>query len=373
MITAQDVVHHLLTFIGGGAQDGEHQAVRSAVVHGTREVMQSRQWLWHTKGGQFSTQQITTTATITQGSNVITVASPVGMVPGRILGVSAQLFTATPRIAAVAGNQVTLDKTATGSASNVTVAPQTYYDLPPSVREIDTLISDTVGILHCFVSPQEWMRLEVNTVGAGDPYFYTIMRSDVFPDRYQVRFVGVPTNGVLMHYTYRYSPEPIKYMGYERTCRQGAVTANGPVITGAGTDFQAGQVSRILRLGTATMEADPVGSLSPYQHERRIVAVSGAGSLTVDSPAVASGVKYSISDEIDASPQMYTAILSGAEMWYARLTNKNPNEALVVFTRDLRLAMETDQLYPTANRFTSGSHPNPRTLGWNSPVLPDLT
>jgi hypothetical protein len=373
MITAQDVIHHLLTFIGGGAQEGEHQTVRSAVVHGVREVMQSRQWLWHMKTGQFTTEQIFTTATISQGSKTITVANANGMVSGRILGVPAQFFPRTPRIVSVAGTQVTLDYAATATGSGVQVFPQTYYDLPLGVREIDTLISDTVGTLHCYVSPQEWQRLEVNTVGVGDPYYYTIMRSDVHPDRYQVRFVGVPTNGVLMHYTYRYAPEPVKYMGYERTCRQGAVRATGLTVSGEGSDFQPAQAGRVIRFGTDTREADPVGSLSPFQHERMIVDVTAPAALTINASLVTGPLKYAISDAIDCSPQMYTAILSAAEMWYARMTNKNANEALVVFTRDLRLAMETDQVYPISNRFWAGSHPNTRTMGWKSPVLPDLT
>ena len=81
MFTAQDVVDHLLTATGGGAQDGEHRALRQAVVHGVREVFQSRQWLWHTKTGAFTTLRLATTATaITAGSQVITVADSTGIV-----------------------------------------------------------------------------------------------------------------------------------------------------------------------------------------------------------------------------------------------------------------------------------------------------
>ena len=35
-LTAQDVIEYLLASTGGGAQDGEHAAIRQAVTHGVR-------------------------------------------------------------------------------------------------------------------------------------------------------------------------------------------------------------------------------------------------------------------------------------------------------------------------------------------------
>ena len=308
--TAQDVVHHLLAATAGGAQDGEHAAVRLAVVHGAREVFQSRQWLWHTKTGQFTIQ-----------------------------------------------------------------ANQSSYDLPPNVKEIDTLMTQTVGTLHCYVPPNEWLRLQVNTVGSGEPYYYTIMRSDNEPDRYQVRFVGQPAAGTVAHYTYRYIPKELKYMGYEKACRDGTVSASVSGTTqqviGTGTSFPPDCAGCVIRFGTTTRNADPVGSLSPFLDQRTITQRASDTLLVLDDPVTtATNVRYAITDVLDASPQMYTALLSGAEMWYARLTNKSANEALVVFTRDLRLAMEMDAPSPHANQMRH-AYPTARSHGWYSPLQPD--
>ena len=65
MNTAQDIVAYLIASNGGGAQDGEHNAIRQAVLHGVRDVMQCRQWLWHVRTGSFTTQSITTTGATT--------------------------------------------------------------------------------------------------------------------------------------------------------------------------------------------------------------------------------------------------------------------------------------------------------------------
>jgi hypothetical protein len=375
--TAQDVVDHLLTTTGGGAQDGEHRAVRQAVIHGVREVLQTRQWLWHTKTGYFTTQRISTTATaITSGSNQITVASAAGMVVGRLLEVPTAYFPHPVRITAVSGTTVTLDSAAskTKGAETVTLLVQTYYDLPANLKDIDALVTDTVGTLHCYITPQEWQRLETNTRGSGEPYYYTIMRSDVSPDRYQVRFVGVPQNATVVHYTYRYIPKIVKYMGYEPVCRKGVVAVSSISVTGTGTEFPADSAGAMFRFGTASTEADPIGALSPFQQERTIGSRQSATALTLSTPitgSISGTVKYAISDVIDCSPQMYTAVLSATEMWYARLTGKPALEAVQLFNRDLRLAMENDVVSPLSGRPRMLNYPTARSMGWKSAPLPD--
>lgn len=379
MFTAQDVVDHLLTATGGGAQDGEHRALRQAVVHGVREVFQSRQWLWHTKTGAFTTLRLATTATaITAGSQVITVADSTGIVPGRILAITPGYFAKTVRAVSVQGNTVTVDYVASTSLvapNTATVLVQTYYDLPANVKDIDALCTETVGTLHCYISPKEWQRLEINTRGAGEPYYYTIMRSDVSPDRYQVRFVGVPTDGTVVSYTYRYIPEPIRLMGYEPSCRAGTATvaASATTATFTGTTLPPNLEDTVIRFGTATANADPIGALNPFVHERRIVGRVSDTSLTIDSalPAAVSGVKYAISDLLECSPQMYTAILSASEMWYARLAGKPAVEVVQLFNRDLRLAMENDVVAPLSGRPRMIDYPTARSMGWKSRQLPD--
>lgn len=382
MFCAQDVVYHLLTTTGGGAQDGEHHAIRGAVLHGVREVLQVRDWLWHTRTGSLTTYEVATTATaFTAGQNTITVASATGFVVGRLVYVDPGYFD-TIRVTAINGNVITVDKAAAASkpaGTTVNVKCQTYYDLPYNLKDIDALVSDVVGTLHCYLTPQEWQRLEVNTRGSGEPYYYTIMRSDVNPDRYQIRFVGVPINGTVLHYTYRYRPDDMRLMGYEPPCRQGVVSVVADpvsgetnVVSGTGTAFPTQSAGCVIRFGTANTDADPLGSLYPFERERLIEVVSGSTLLAVtEELAVRSNVKYAISDLIDCSPQMYTAILSAAEMWYARLAGRSAKDAVALFNRDLRLAMEADVVSPMSGRPRHLDYPTFRSMGWKSAQLPD--
>jgi hypothetical protein len=428
MNTAQDIVAYLITSVGGGAQDGEHSAVRQAVVHGVREVMQSRNWLWHTKTGSFATGQISTVGNITAGSNQFVVANPTGFVPGRLVEIGAEYFTSPVKIVSVRGRTITVDGAATSSATAVTVTPQVYYDLPPNVKDVDALTTNTVGTLHCYITPQEWQRLEINTRGAGEPYYYTIMRSDLYPDRYQVRFVGITQDPTVVNYTYRYVPRPVKYMGYERISRQGTISIGvegvDEIAYGTDTNFPHDCVDCMLRVGTTTYEPEAIGSLNPFLFERRIIARDNSSRLVLDragtpgpihpthppkqndvvsptaGPDVAEvvdgneqpppagdridanergevevvepGTRYCITDWIDASPTMWTAIITACEMWHARLAGKPAGDVVQLYGRDLRLAMENDVVSPLSGQARNMPFPTPRSAGWHSALRPDV-
>jgi hypothetical protein len=65
---------------------------------------------------------------------------------------------------------------------------------------------------------------------------------------------------------------------------------------------------------------------------------------------------------------MYTAVLSGADMWLARLLGKNIDGATAVFQRDMRLAMEADQITPISGQRSFGALYSPRAMGYYSPT-----
>ncbi len=425
MNTAQDLVAHLLASTGGGAQDGEHLAVRHAVMCGVREIMQCRDWLWHERTGSFRTQSPTVRATIRAGNELMRVSDATHFAPGRIVRFPKNNFPNPVRVVAVKDNLVTLNQKATVDSDNVEVRPQVFYDLPPDLQNIGTLKTNTVGTLHCRISPTEWQQLEINTDGSGEPYYFTVMRSDSNPDRYQIRFVGVPQDDVLVHYVYRLTPKPIKYFGYERICREGTVKLekntddNKMYVIGTNTSFPQDCASAYIRFGSDGNNADPVGATVPFIMERRIeewksgtsLVVSDttvyerpgpdgapqqpiyfdAGEVALEPPPETSLdqeiaattdydelntplpalTKYAITDVINASPQMYTAIISSCEMWYARLAGKPADVAMATFNRDLRLAMEADVVTPISGLARS-QYPTPRSMGWHSGLLPDV-
>jgi hypothetical protein len=120
----------------------------------------------------------------------------------------------------------------------------------------------------------------------------------------------------------------------------------------------------------------PYGIPNPDEYDGGVVGnTTPSPSILYSSEAVTlpANTKYSITDVIDASPQMYTAILSACEMWYARMAGKPFNEAMVVFTRDLRLAMEFDNVAPLSGRPSGYTFSTARSAGWYSSIQPDVT
>jgi hypothetical protein len=130
----------------------------------------------------------------------------------------------------------------------------------------------------------------------------------------------------------------------------------------------------VIRFGSEGMDAEAQGATIPYLLERPITAVASATSMTIDNvaPSLPANTKYAITDVIEASPQMYTAILSACELWYARIAGKSSEGPMATFNRDLRIAMENDVLAPRSGRPHSTPYPTSRSMGWHSELMPDI-
>ena len=64
---------------------------------------------------------------------------------------------------------------------------------------------------------------------------------------------------------------------------------------------------------------------------------------------------------------MHNVMLSGAEYWLARIRGSKTEEKYQLYQRDLRLAMESDQLAPLSGRSARIWNDG----GWRSPLLAD--
>lgn len=311
--TAQDAVEYLLSSIGGGAQDSEHRAVRQAVFRAYDEVTAARQWKWH----------------ISESS--ITVQSGV-----------------------------------------------TDYLLPENVTALDSLIPEGRMAITQYITPYEWKQLNVSNLALGQPLFWTVMQ-DSDPanyGRYLLRVAGQPIDGQVLYYTYQRRPKPLRFTGYEPQSRVGVVSSSGTAITGIGTSFPEGCSGAVLRFGTTANNPEGNEGLYPYREQAIIQQPNSATSMTlVVAVQPYTSVKYTISDVLDMSPQMFQALLSGSEAWYARLQGKNVDGAIAVYQRDLRLAFERDVIAPiSGQRGASGLGAygaGPRYFGWASPSMPN--
>jgi hypothetical protein len=127
-------------------------------------------------------------------------------------------------------------------------------------------------------------------------------------------------------------------------------------------------VGSILRVGDTVNFPGPIESLNPWISESKIVSRASTTSLeTADSGTIASSTKYLITDPIDVARHMEQAVDSCCDYWLARIRNNSPDKAFALYQRDLRLAMEQDQLAPLSGRSQEVWHDG----GWRSPLLAD--
>lgn len=242
-------------------------------------------------------------------------------------------------------------KTATLPSPDSGTGPGYNFTLPADVKNVDSIIpplSSPSGVKY--VTPTEWERLNIALPQINSPYFWTVVKHPLKYDRWMLKIAGQPNTSLTFTYTYRRKPPPLRYMGFEAACRDGSVSASGMV----------------KRYGTATSFPEGPAGIHPYTAEEIIGA---SGSLVGTPPANAKTV---VSDYVDASDTMFTAILSGAEVWLAKMMGKNVEGAMAVYARDLRFAFEADQIAPiSGNRAGGLSVSTPRALGYYSPSGPD--
>jgi hypothetical protein len=224
------------------------------------------------------------------------------------------------------------------------------FTLPAGVKNVDALIPpQNLLTPTAYISPAEWERINTVLPQLNMPIYWTVMRDSTTPDRWQIRIAGSPSTSTF-RYTYRRRPKNLQYMGYEPICRTTGFAPDGAV----------------RRYGTATNYPEGMAGLHPFTAQE---IIGQAESMIGEPPENAKTV---VSDYLDVSDSMLTAVLSATEVWLAKLMGKNIEGAMTVYQRDLRMACEADVLAPVSGqRFSRPLLGTPRALGYYGPSGPD--
>lgn len=220
------------------------------------------------------------------------------------------------------------------------------FTLPANVKNIDALIPPlSYPTVTTYVTPSEWQRINIMLPTLNSPIYYTVLQDTALPDRWKIVIAGAPPN-ITFSYTFRRRPAPLKWLGAEQEAR-----APGFSVAGA-----------VRRYGTASDFPEGLSGLYPYTAEEII----GKNGTLIGTPP--QGAKTVVSDFVDASDGMFSAILAASEVWLARMAGKNVEGAMTVYSRDLRLAFEADSVTPISGQRTGGARLSaPRALGYYSP------
>lgn len=302
MYTAFDAISYLMDSVGGGAQDQEHRVLRQSLFHAYRELVTVRDWRWYH----------------------------------------------------------TVEEIDLGPSNSVLA-----YTLPWGCQSVDSIqMLDAPGSAAQYVSPTEFERLHRSTYNQNLRLIWTVMPSSSFPDRFDLKVFSGWQDTQRCVLTYRRRPRDIRYTGWESQARSGSVSWQGTTVTGVGTQFTSLMLGSILRVSRdAAKHPESLTGMNAYTDEGLICEFNGPTSVSVWSPAgnvSYAGVKCLVTDYLDISPGMYSALLSGCEMWLSRLTGKNVEGAIGVYSRDLRLAFESDAVAPLSGRAAA----NPSYMGF---------
>jgi len=287
MYTAYDAVSYLLDTTGGGAQDAYHRAIRSAVFNAYRDVVTAKDWRWYE-----------------------------------------------------VHEELHID------------AHYTQHTMPWGVQSIDNIVThEPVGydIVGRYVMPKDFQRIYDSDWNEITDLVWTVAPSEFYPDRYDLRILTgygwTPSNATL---TYRRRPKDLRLTGWEPDSRVGTIDWTEGFVTGADTKFSSYMTGAVLRVsGDSAYHPESLTGIHSYVDEALISQVSSDTQLTAWSPVnniSYTATKYIVTDYLDFAPGTYTALLSCAEMWLARLMGRSIEGPLGMYNRDLRLAFEADSV-----------------------------
>lgn len=363
-----DLVESLIVSSYGGPQDAEQRDIRTAIHRAYDELTTIRDWAYYHVHGRVITVAPYSTGTVSSSGNTVTltggtwptwagqghlkVGENIARVASRTSGTVIELDSGLPLKDAASGDTYTLYRT--------------VYPLPDDFRNMDEPSDEYNWWSGLYVTPDQAMKLERVSNTSGSPLHWTIIKD---PDStgWAIKLMGYPTGKETIDFTYRRSARPIRYSGHEPSLRQGTISRSGATVTGNGTAFSAAMVGSILRVGDTTTIPGPIESLAPWVEEAVITAHSSSTSITAGSGTIASTTKYLITDPIDVAPHMAQAMDSACDYWLSRIRGVKAEAAFALYQRDLRLAMEREQLAPLSGRSGRVWHDG----GWVSPLGAD--
>lgn len=363
-VTFADALDQLADTMGGSAIDTQQRLVRRAVVNAYRRLVGERSWQYHygpfgvTFVAPYSTGTVDYDQTGGTYERMLTFSTPLSATVqawikfGRIR-VNGYVYEIEDyKTSSVVTLTAKLNPGADFTAQSFT-AYQNVYPLPADFRRILPPTSLNQWWTH-YVPPAQWQSDEWHVnVSAAYPWSWTILPD---PDRtggYSIAVSQYPTALGQMYGMYQRWPRTIKRTGKETSSSVGTVSVStgATAVTGTTTTFTSDMVGSYLRFGDASNVPDGLGGLNPYVEQKKILTVTNALHLTLDSAVdnAYADVKYCVSDPLDISLTMIDALYRCAE-WQLGIVEhrKDVGDLFGMYHDALMLAFEGDAVVEQA-------------------------
>lgn len=377
-LTYFDLVESLIVSSYGGPQDAEQRDIRTAVQRAYNEITTINEWSHYYQHGRIITQPQYQTGTVAFNASTNQLTLSGGTWPTWAELGSVSIGRAIAKVDTRVSNTVlkldsTLTFAGTLAAGQAYVLYQTDYPLPADFRNMDEPSNEFNWWSGLYLKPDEAMKLERVGNRSGRPWHWTVLKNPN-GSGYILKLVGYPTSQETLDFTYRRYPRQIKYSGHEPSMRFSSITANDVLERTSNTfsqAFSASMVGSVIRIGTTTDFPGPIESLTPYVSEALIeqvtTLVDANDTAIVNAPDTVSGQKAIVTDPADVARHMEVALHSCAAYWLDRIRGGKAEQSFSTYQRDLRLALEQDQLAPLSGRTREIWHDG----GWRSPLKAD--
>ena len=374
MLTYFDLVESLIVSSYGGPQDAEQRDIRTAIHRAYAELTTIRDWQWYSAHGRLITDSPYSTGTVTVSGAAVTgsgTAFPAWAASGGYLKIGEQIA----RVASRSSNTALTLDSALPLKANVTAQPytlyRTIYPLPADFRNMDEPSDEYNWWSGLYITPDQAMKLERSSNTSGSPLHWTVLKNP-YGDGWSIKLIGYPIERETIDFTYRRTARALRWSGHEAGARLSSVTVQDEGAsaswTGPDPEVSSGVVGSVMRIGGVGVYPGPIESLTPYVDQSYISAFTGSRALELTGLSQNySGVAALITDPIDVAPHMEQAMDSACDYWLSRIRGTKPEQAAALYQRDLRLAMEQEQLAPLSGRSRNVWHDG----GWRSPLRAD--
>lgn len=306
LTTYQDLVDHLVDYLGGATSDEVVRYARRAAQDAYNELPAVFNWSYLYTRGRITTNAPQSTGTIAYTNSSLTVTLTGATWPSWVVqGV-------------IVINNIPYQIATNPTATTITLPPQNNpgadvaagtaytlymdaYSLPIDFTQTDEIVNVNQGLRLSFEHPSLWLMMQRIYRGPATPRLYSIFGSTAFFGAMSCRLYPPPDNTYFLDFVYKRRPRPLSVPLY--IAGTVSTTSGSLTVTGSGTSWDTSMIGSVIRFSAPANNVAPTGPSgeNPFAYERTILSVSGTTSLAVDAdPAVTqSGIAYAISDPLD--------------------------------------------------------------------------
>ena len=325
LMTYNDVIQHMVDYLGGNEQDATQREIRRAAISAYRELIDCYPWRALHKLLNIPLNANHTTGTVsydyTGGASerLWTFSSatlPTWAARGKLL-VGSNSWPIQRRLSSSTlqspSDFCPVEDVAAGTTFELY---QSEFLLPADFRSMHVgMPTTTPATRRISMKDNAWMGRQQGA--SGSPWGYSISADRFIPGRQSILLNPWPASADTFQALYRFRPRDLMYTGYASRDRAGTVSLSGTTVTGSGTAFESGQEGAVIRISAnaTTYPSDQAGD-NPFYFEGIIDTVTSATSLTVQSNSsslTTTATKYTISDPIALPPNMLNAMLRCCE------------------------------------------------------------